>query len=204
MFGDTAVTVRLYDHAVPDVAADFAREVLGLDAMPVMPRAPVNTRLDADVLAFKRILNRLGMPLAEAVVASRVVGRLASSADSAALSSQAHSSRPKVEHAPGRTDPPTSRFGDGNGNGELDAASFGTAPDAAVRSGGVDLTPERAMELMLRYRAEMRRPSIRAEVLLRRCARAGLDRAPWLERGLSGVRRLLNRRRVYLEREGRL
>lgn len=202
--GREAVQVRSYERARGDLVEDFAEHALRLRSIAgFRPEGvPVNAPLGPDLLDFKRALNCIGMPLTEAYVVSRTVARLAREMGSPsgtprlldAAARQALLQRHQAENeALARNCAATT------------ASQFFDPPEP---SGTVPVSPTGVwtpgyLEAVLRYRREMRRPSIRLEILLRRGVRGLLQRFPGLERGLAGPRRLLNRRRVRLEREGR-
>jgi len=201
VFGADALTVRVYEDVADTLIDDFLDQSLAMerDATFRPEGASVNEQLPPDLLAFKRALNRVPMPLTEAYVASRTVMRLArdrapqrrdatllTNADRHALL-QAHKSGNEALAARYPDRPRDTLF---------------PSPELPETDTAQALTVDEAFDLAARYRREMSRPRIQAEILARRMIRGLLERVPALEMGLGGIRRLLNRRRVRLEREG--
>ncbi|MEX0450724.1 hypothetical protein V6X62_02680 [Spiribacter sp. 218] len=197
--GQQRVIARVYEDARSRLLDDFLDTAHGIrDASAfTRPAQPVNESLDLATLAFKRALNRVPVPLAEAYVHSKVVAHM--TRDDAAPSG------PLMDRATRRTLMKRQEAGNRHVAREYAGREDGSLfpsddPEAAP---GPGLTPERAIVLRHRFRREIARPGVRAEIMLRRSVRYILDRAPGLETVLVGVRYIANQRRIRMEREGR-
>lgn len=202
VFGADALVVRRYDDAAEGLVDDFLGAVLGIhDSAGFRPPGrPVNPSLGMEALAFKRVVNRLPMPLAESYVSSRVIGQISremkpdgtekplldGTARRALYERHIAGNRVVAEHF---LSPPSD--------------CLFPSPEPSGGGPGDRLSLQRGLEILVRYRREMGRPTVRAEILLRRVARATFERVPLVDKSLRGIRRIANMYRIHRERVGR-
>ncbi len=199
--GREQVVVRRYDDAAPCLVQDFLEAALDVrDSSDIrLPARPVNESLGPQALAFKRVLNRLEPSVAKGYVISRVVTRLARKMDDDPdISLMAPVQRRALLERNARGNARIATEYLHCSSGQL----FAPPEERAVVSAGLE--PARGIELLRRYRHEMARPSIRAEIAVRGVVSRLLQQWPVLERFSMAVRHLVNRRRLRLEREGRV
>jgi hypothetical protein len=197
--GQQQVIARCYESARSCLLDDFLDTAYGIrDASGFeRPARPVNESLTPSTLAFKRALNQLQLPLAEAYVHSQVIASMAREDSTSSGSLMARAARRALmeRHKAGNSDVAQKYTG-----GE-DEPLFPADDREAVPGPG--LTPERAIILLHRFRREIARPKVRAEIMLRRLVRYILDRAPRLEIVFVVIRHFINQRRIRMEWEGR-
>jgi len=204
-FGDQSVAVYPYDPAAPALIDHFVLSVLGIVNTEGFqePGVNVNESLTAEILTFKLILNRIGLPPAEGLLASRVISRIARDMRKKQNQSRLVLLPPELrvqiieENNPGNRKL-AKHYGWDESNGLFPVISPDNIP-APLPVSTSDL-----LEILLRYKMEMSKTDVRLEIFFRRAIRAMLNRAPVLEYFLGGVRRVLYWRRLHLERMGRL
>lgn len=199
IFGKEAIFAASYDALKGDLFQDFASRALGFDDVSGFKSPPqrINERLPTDLLLFKRILNRIEMPRAEGYMAYRTVARMAQSETGSASKGLSISDEER--------DALLKAHEDGNARVAKDYLHLGTSllferpVPSKVEIQAVTLSVERGLELYMRFRREMNRPSARFELVLRKTVRWALVKAPWLESLLGGVRKINNRRNAKRE-----
>lgn len=202
VFGDDAMVVRPFDDLSVSLMDDFSSAALGLEdtSSLSMPEHYINERLPADLLQFKRIVNRLRLPLVEGYAAFNVIVRLAQHDNFASSSASLISAAERKDLL--------SRYVDSNArlaeymHGRTASRLFSKPVDTDGAPDVYRLSMERALEIYLLYRQEMNRPRTRMKIFFHTLMRGVMDRVPWLEYVLGGARRIVNAWRFRREWQG--
>jgi hypothetical protein len=202
MFGPDRIFAISYDDVSGELVNNFVRQALELEAVDSfkMPPGHINERLSPDLLLFKRIINRLKLPLAEGYVAFLVITKMARMENAGNVFTSFMSNADKMELVAGYE--AVNRHVATKYCRIEDGSLFAFPEDGVSEAHPGSLSVEKGLELYLRYSREMNRLPVRGEVYLRTIARKILSSAPWLEFYLGGIRRLINRWRARREWRG--
>jgi hypothetical protein len=203
-FGKENIVLHGFDDRQSELVQYFFRYCLNINQVDhyLPPGTPVNVRLDNDAIAFKRIINKLEIPIAEKYVVSREFARISRDMRSDRKKEEtllSYVERIKLIKKYIQGNRLLSRYQHVGCRLDLFEVPIKENRVMPVWDG---LDVNRTFEMLFRYETAMKRMPIKTEILLRTLINKCLTNYPKLEYLLNGVRRIINRRRVNLERQG--
>ena len=164
-FGDSALKLGVFDPK-KDVVADFLGLALGISEVPenISSRVHVNERLSSELLEFKRDLNRQQMSRPRRFLSDRAILELSAEFAGNEGPLLTYEQRKRI----------TECYRSGNKAlaerwlSEMEYPFEDFPEDGSGSSGSVRLTPTRRKEIESKYRRIMRRPSLVAEMVLKK------------------------------------
>ena len=205
IFGDEAIVVRRFViNKDWDINKDFLATALrNIDISQFKPiKANVNIRLDPNMLAFKRIINRLNLPLAEDYVVYKLITRM--------VRNQKKPNKHKSLLSQKKRQSLINQFEPGNkliqekwlSPHEDPLFSIPDTRNIQIDYATTEISLEHGLELFMRYQRERKKPLVIMEIVIRRVFRALITRVPAIELFLGTLRQYINRRRVIRESKG--
>lgn len=205
LFPDATLTVKSFEIEKPDLINRLLVNDLNINDKSdfVYPKKAINTRLKPSYLSFKRILNNMDMTLSEAYVVSRIIMKLSQNEiNDIEDSGYTLISKALLDDIVNRYANDNDRlvqiFLDGNKNAQLDLRQCAVEKKKIYPR----LEISEGIKIYCQYKKLRRTPKAVLEIKIRNFIKRVLISFPVTEHVFYWLRKINNKNRLRLEREG--